>query len=231
MNTFDYTCTNCGRVKKYKRKRDYENAVAKQKPCAKCMEDNYEERMEQKFFEWVNKRQQEHKGNPEACKYMDNLNANGFAFKHALNGGEEFLDITYTDSLGNCHRGIFLDGWDCENLIVFEWDEPHHNTPENIITDFDRQTAIFAYFQERGINVGFVRYDEENGELYRVEPQNPYNVVMRNALQVFLNHLKRWYSNSLDVNRDRNTLVQMSNGIKLLKQSTCPPRTLIHNEN
>lgn len=202
MNTYDYTCTKCGRVKQYKRKRDYDNAVLKNKPCLLCYEVTYQQKLENDFQEWVLWRQKTNKPNIRACEFMDYLNTKGFSFRHGLNGGEEFLDVKYVDSVNNSHRGIFLDGWDEVNHIVFEWDEPEHNILDKLMLDFDRQNQIFAYYNRMYSSLRFIRYDEENCELYEVESQNPHNLFMNRSLASFVKELKRWYARSNDLSRD-----------------------------
>ena len=202
MNRYDYTCTKCGRIKKYKHKHAYENAVRMNKPCTVCNHEKYLLKLEDNFQDWVRFRQKTNCPNKQACNFMDYLNERGFHFKHGLNGGEEFLDISYTDYRNNCHRGIFLDGWDEINKIIFEWDEPEHNLLDKALFDFDRQSQIFQYYDNKNIRVRFVRFDEENGELYEVKNQNPYNLLMNRALSSFTNELKKWNEKSNKPDKD-----------------------------
>lgn len=202
MNTLDYTCTKCGRIKRYKIKKAYEKALIKNKPCQLCLQEEQIQYVENSFHNWVKQRQQTNCPNKTSCEFMDELNKMGYEFRHGLNGGEEFLDISYTDFTNNCHRGIFLDGWDDKHKIVFEWDEPSHNVLDRAMIDFDRQNQIFLYYKKLNIDIKFVRFDEENCELYEVEPQNPYNLLMIRTLKHFTGELKKWYNASENINRD-----------------------------
>ena len=95
--------------------------------------------------------------NKDACKYIDLLNIkNDWDLIHAENGGEKFI----------C--GYFVDGYDEERNIVFEYDEPrHYIDPYNNILkqkDIDRQNYIIS-------NTGceFYRYNEKIDLLYKIE--------------------------------------------------------------
>lgn len=92
----------------------------------------------------------------KGCEYMNFLNAqNGWNLVHAENGGEKQV----------C--GYFLDGYD-ENLnIAFEYDEPRHykDVYNNILheRDLKRQQEII-----NELKCKFYRYNEKRGELYCV---------------------------------------------------------------
>lgn len=91
-----------------------------------------------------------------ACKYIDNLNKqNNWHLQHGENGGEIEVD------------GYFLDGYDKELNIVFEYDEPRHykNVLDNILTDKDieRQNYII-----NKLNCKFYRYNEYLDYFYTV---------------------------------------------------------------
>lgn len=219
---YPYTCPKCNLVKNYKRKRDYDNAVSKQSHCQECKRIEYQEKMERGFHEWVRKRQNEHIPNKRACEVMDYYNRNGYHFQHGLNGGEYFIDVSYVDSFGKSHRGIFLDGYDPVNKIVFEWDEPSHNSMEVLVCDFDRQNVILQWFRDPELK--FVRYDESNSEMYVVARENCYNVQMQVALATFLSELKKWYSNTIDKTRDTSILMKLNTGIEELKKVVNPKR-------
>ena len=95
--------------------------------------------------------------NKDACKYIDLLNIkNNWNLIHAENGGEKFI----------C--GYFVDGYDEEKNIVFEYDESrHYIDPYNNILkqkDIDRQNYIIS-------NTGceFYRYNEKIDLLYKIE--------------------------------------------------------------
>lgn len=93
----------------------------------------------------------------KGCKYIDELNKkNNWKLQHALNGGEIEVD------------GYFLDGYDKELNIAFEYDEPKHyeDVFNNIlnIRDIERQKHIIECLSCR-----FFRYNEKLGLLYEVE--------------------------------------------------------------
>lgn len=66
--------------------------------------------------------------NVNACKYFDQLNKkNECNIQHALNGGEYFIkELSY-----------WLDGYDKENNIVYEWDERRHFNKDGTLKDKD----------------------------------------------------------------------------------------------
>lgn len=91
-----------------------------------------------------------------ACKYIDKLNEEKhWNLQHAENGGEV-----------NC-LGYWLDGYDKELNIVFEYDEPKHykDVINNILKDKDiqRQNNII-----NKLNCQFWRYNEYLDLLYKV---------------------------------------------------------------
>jgi hypothetical protein len=88
--------------------------------------------------------------NPKACEYIDKLNEEKkWNLQHALNGGEVEL------------YGYFVDGYDKEKNIVFEYDEPHHYVRENLKEkDFDRMNDIINY-----TTCSFYRYNEKTKKL------------------------------------------------------------------
>lgn len=90
------------------------------------------------------------------CKYIDFLNEkNGWHLVHAKNGGEKQV----------C--GYFLDGYDEELNIAFEYDEPKHYSDvyNNILCERDikRQSEII---NELGCK--FYRYNEKMDKFYKV---------------------------------------------------------------
>lgn len=89
--------------------------------------------------------------NPSACRFIDGFGKkNGYNFRHAMNGGEVEL------------YGYFVDGYDKENNIIFEYDEKHHKSSYCLKKDKIRQNNLI-----KNINPNkFIRYDEMNNRLY-----------------------------------------------------------------
>jgi len=90
----------------------------------------------------------------KGCEYIDKLNEEkGWHLQHALNGGEYEVG------------GYFLDGYDIENNIAFEYDEPYHyeNVYNNILKqkDIERENYI-----KTKLGCKFFRYNEKLGLLY-----------------------------------------------------------------
>lgn len=90
------------------------------------------------------------------CEYIDKLNEQkGWHLQHALNGGEVII------------AGYYVDGYDKENNIVFEYDEPRHyeDVYNNILKDKDieRQNYII-----QKLHCKFYRYNERLNLLYEV---------------------------------------------------------------
>lgn len=90
-----------------------------------------------------------------ACDYIDNLNKEkNWNLQHALNGGEKFV------------KGYFVDGYDKNLNIVFEYDEAAHykDIENNILRDKDiiRQNTIIEE-----LNCEFWRYNEYLDLLYK----------------------------------------------------------------
>ena len=92
----------------------------------------------------------------KGCEYIDKLNeSRGWHLVHAMNGGEMQV----------C--GYFLDGYDKELNIAFEYDEPKHykSVSENILTDRDikRQEEII-----KELKCTFYRYNEKLDLFYKI---------------------------------------------------------------
>ena len=92
----------------------------------------------------------------KACDYIDKLNSiKHWHLKHALNDGEKFV------------AGYFLDGYDEQLNIAFEYDEKKHykDVNNNILTDKDliRQNNII-----NKLHCSFFRYNETLDKLYKV---------------------------------------------------------------
>ena len=87
--------------------------------------------------------------NKSACDYFDEImideNCN---IKHALNGGEYHIK----------ELGYWVDGYDAENNIVYEWDERHHYDVNGNLLEKDifRQLEI-----ENFLNCKFIRIKQE----------------------------------------------------------------------
>ena len=92
----------------------------------------------------------------KACEYINKLNEkNNWNLQHAENGGEILC------------LGYWLDGYDKDLNIVFEYDEPKHyiDKENNILRDYDikRQKRII-----NKLNCEFWRYNEYLDLLYKV---------------------------------------------------------------
>lgn len=92
----------------------------------------------------------------KACKFIDELNSRfGFHLQHALNGGEFSIN------------GYFVDGYDKELNLVFEYDEEAHykDLKANLLKDKDlrRQNNIIQKLHCR-----FIRFNEKENILYEV---------------------------------------------------------------
>ncbi len=106
------------------------------------------------FFEHLKSRP---RYNKKACEFINKLNEkHNFNLIHAENGGEKYIS------------GYFVDGYDQENNIVFEYDEKNHykDVLNNILKqkDIDRQNKIIETLGCR-----FIRYNEEIDLLYEVK--------------------------------------------------------------
>lgn len=98
--------------------------------------------------------------NKNSIKYINALNEEqGWNLQHAENGGE--FEIC----------GYFVDGYDFEKNIVFEYDEPRHyiDVDKSILTDRDieRQNLIIEK-----LNCEFYRYNEKKDILYKINNKN-----------------------------------------------------------
>jgi hypothetical protein len=88
------------------------------------------------------------RSNPVACKFIDEYGKkNGYNFQHALNGGEYYIT----------NMGYFVDGYDKEKNIIFEYDEPRHyyKTGALKLKDIKRMNEI-----KQVLNCKFIRYNE-----------------------------------------------------------------------
>lgn len=93
----------------------------------------------------------------KACSYMDKLNeSKGWHLQHGLNGGEVRVD------------SYFLDGYDKELNIAFEYDEPGHynDVQRNILNESD----IFRMRHiHQKLGCRFFRYNEKIDNFYEVQ--------------------------------------------------------------
>ena len=94
--------------------------------------------------------------NKKSIEYINNLNKqNNWNLQHAENGGEI------------CCKGYYLDGYDKELNIVFEYDEPKHyiDKENNILRDYDihRMKRI-----KEILGCKFYRYNEYLDLLYKI---------------------------------------------------------------
>lgn len=82
--------------------------------------------------------------NIKACQYFDKLmvetNTN---IQHALNGGEYCIK----------ELGYFVDGYDKENNIVYEFDEAYHNTKKQKEEDLIREEKIKQFLKCKFIRI------------------------------------------------------------------------------
>jgi len=104
--------------------------------------------------------------NPTACKFIEEFGKkNGYNFQHALNGGEVEL------------YGYFVDGYDKERNIIFEYDEPRHYVINGELRnkDLQRQKEIIENIKPRS----FIRYDERNNKLYDVITNNTISEIKK----------------------------------------------------
>lgn len=93
--------------------------------------------------------------NKQACEFIDKYaKQNGYNFQHALNGGEYYIK----------ELGYFVDGYDKEKNVVFEYDEPHHiyvSSGKLKERDIIRMNLIKKHLN----NCKFIRYNERLNEI------------------------------------------------------------------
>lgn len=91
--------------------------------------------------------------NKIACEFINNINKKfGWMLVHAENGGEKVIN------------GFFVDGYDKDKNIVFEYDEPKHCTLWQERRDHVKENVII-----NAINPSkFIRYSEKYGTMYDI---------------------------------------------------------------
>lgn len=102
--------------------------------------------------------------NAVACLFIDKLNGClGLNLQHALNGGEaEFYSY-------------FVDGYDKENNIIFEYDEPHHYSKGKLKhKDIIRQENLVKQIKPSV----FIRYNEKSRVLYDAETNQEIPIII-----------------------------------------------------
>lgn len=188
MERFTKQCPKCGRKQVYGSKKAFLRAVKEKWKCRQCAvsashkqsprcffgTDDYKQKMSlslkfsrktDSYGEAFKQRCRENKlkqiqqqgiqrtYNTSACRFIDNLNViMGWNLQHALNGGE--IQIA----------GYSLDGYDKNRNIVFEYDEPKHNTTYSKIRDREREQRIIKVINPSE----FWRYDEKNNKLMEI---------------------------------------------------------------
>lgn len=140
------------------RKKKYESGELKGSFVNRHHSEETKEKMRQSAFKYLQevKDVQCPRYNKGSIEFIDKLNeANGWHLQHAENGGE--IEIC----------GYFLDGYDKNLNIAFEYDEPSHykNIDECILNDRDveRQKRIIEE-----TDCTFYRYNEQKGILYKI---------------------------------------------------------------
>lgn len=90
--------------------------------------------------------------NPVACKFIDEYGkAHDYKFQHALNGGEFYIK----------ELGYFVDGYDSEKNVIFEYDERHHFSGDKLKQkDIERMNQI-----KNHLKCKFIRYNEKINEI------------------------------------------------------------------
>ena len=178
---YKINCPNCGKEQIYKQKGHWKRASLENRKCNHCrqfgisLSENHKRiisiKLSGKNNPFYNKKHTElskekmrvatlkqksklYGGityNPISCVFINDLNKTfGWNLRHALNEREEWI------------AGYSLDGYDKENNIVFEYDEPYHNKPKQKKKDLVRQQNIINRINP----MMFIRYDERNKRLY-----------------------------------------------------------------
>lgn len=91
------------------------------------------------------------------CEFMDKLNeSKGWHLQHGMNGGEVVVG------------GYYLDGYDKDLNIAFEYDEPAHyvDVQNNVLKERDIRRMNYIHSK---LNCRFFRYNERMDSLYEVD--------------------------------------------------------------
>lgn len=165
------TCSKCNEKIYYKNRKSFLRAERTGGPCKSCVTRNFNSNREWSEYSISKIRDTKARNrvndetyvsygniNPIACEFIEQLNqTNGWKLQHARNGGEQMV----------C--GYWLDGYDKEKNIVFEYDESFHYPYGKLRhKDIVRQNRIIAF-----LNCAFWRYNEKTKELYKVEASIP----------------------------------------------------------
>jgi len=167
MNRLSKNCPSCGNTMIYSTKYNYIYSVRDDKKCNSCANKGtgnpnlgYYKRtpeINKKSRLSAIKRIEENKlnggqlvprYNPKACQIFEQImKENGVHIQHAENGGEFHIK----------ELGYWVDGYDKENNIVYEYDENWHRQQDE--KDILRQQQI-----EKFLKCDFIRIKENNDE-------------------------------------------------------------------
>lgn len=145
-------CPQCKCEILYKSKRNRDLST---KFCKKCTNLSPEKRLKHRLsiLKFIH---ENHGGirtmvNPTACKFIEEYGkTHDYKFQHALNGGEFYIK----------ELGYFVDGYDREKNVVFEYDEAHHFSNGKLKQkDIQRMIEIKNYLKCK-----FIRYNEKINE-------------------------------------------------------------------
>jgi hypothetical protein len=157
------TC-DCGKKQIYTNRKVYERSLKKNTRCRVCSgkengkytlgrkrTDEFKRYMRVTSIKRLKARIKNFssRSNPVATKFIEEYgNQNGFNFQHALNGGEYHIE----------ELGYFVDGYDKEKNVVFEYDEPNHYYRNGHLKnkDIKRMSEIMNHLHCR-----FIRYNEQ----------------------------------------------------------------------
>ena len=147
-------CPKCNKILIHINKAHRNHARKINKLCRKCS-SNSEECKKKHRINYL-KRLEENGGvqpfyNINACEVIDEYGKqNGYNFQHGLNGGE----VSFI--------GYFVDGYDKEKNVVFEYDEPPHYNSLNELKDKDIKRMANI---KKHLNCKFIRYNEKLNEI------------------------------------------------------------------